>query len=51
MIPLLLLYRGSKIFPSFVKFLLSNDPSDGLELALVDELRGLDEHLKEHVCL
>ncbi|KAH7672682.1 Glutathione dehydrogenase (ascorbate) protein [Dioscorea alata] len=39
---------GSKIFPSFVKFLLSNDPSDGSEQALVDELHGLDEHLKEH---
>ncbi|KAJ0983953.1 hypothetical protein J5N97_002309 [Dioscorea zingiberensis] len=39
---------GSKIFPSFVKFLKSNDPSDGSEQALVDELRVLDEHLKEH---
>ncbi|KAM0941296.1 putative glutathione dehydrogenase (ascorbate) [Dioscorea sansibarensis] len=39
---------GSKIFPSFVKFLVSNDPGDGSEQVLVDELRGLDDHLKEH---
>ncbi|KAL6977304.1 Glutathione S-transferase dhar1, mitochondrial [Sarracenia purpurea var. burkii] len=39
---------GSKIFPSFVKFLKSKDPSDGTEQALLDELKALDEHLKEH---
>ena len=33
-----------------MKFLVSNDPSDGSEQVLVDELRGLDDHLKEHVC-
>ncbi|KZV24701.1 dehydroascorbate reductase family protein [Dorcoceras hygrometricum] len=37
---------GSKIFPSFVKFLTSKDPNDGSEKALVDELKALDEHLK-----
>ncbi|XP_010920727.1 probable glutathione S-transferase DHAR1, cytosolic isoform X1 [Elaeis guineensis] len=39
---------GSKIFPSFVKFLKSKDPNDGSEQALLDELRALDEHLKAH---
>nr|CAD1828744.1 unnamed protein product [Ananas comosus var. bracteatus] len=39
---------GSKLFPSFVKFLTSKDPNDGSEQALLDELRSLDEHLKEH---
>nr|ABM91437.1 dehydroascorbate reductase [Ipomoea batatas]ALP06092.1 dehydroascorbate reductase [Ipomoea batatas]GME11402.1 dehydroascorbate reductase [Ipomoea batatas] len=39
---------GSKIFPSFVKFLTSKDPSDGTEQALVEELKALDEHLKAH---
>ncbi|XP_042017972.1 glutathione S-transferase DHAR2-like [Salvia splendens] len=37
---------GSKIFPTFVKFLLSKDASDGTEQALLDELKALDEHLK-----
>ncbi|KAF7131599.1 hypothetical protein RHSIM_Rhsim09G0160000 [Rhododendron simsii] len=37
-----------KIFPSFVKFLKSKDPSDDTEQALLDELKALDEHLKEH---
>ncbi|KAL2230272.1 glutathione S-transferase DHAR2-like [Sesamum indicum] len=37
---------GSKIFPSFVKFLKSKDPTDGSEQALLDELKALDEHLK-----
>lgn len=41
--------RGSKIFPSFVKFLKSKDPNDGSEQTLLDELRALDEHLKAHV--
>ncbi|GMP68688.1 hypothetical protein CsSME_00028227 [Camellia sinensis var. sinensis] len=39
---------GSKIFPSFIKFLKSKDPSDGSEQALLDELKALDEHLKAH---
>ncbi|KAG5533307.1 hypothetical protein RHGRI_027485 [Rhododendron griersonianum] len=39
---------ASKIFPSFIKFLKSKDPSDGTEQALLDELKALDEHLKEH---
>ncbi|KAL4189071.1 hypothetical protein AMTRI_Chr08g205140 [Amborella trichopoda] len=39
---------GSKIFPSFVKFLKSKDPSDSSEQALLDELRALDDHLKAH---
>ncbi|KAG5557333.1 hypothetical protein RHGRI_007551 [Rhododendron griersonianum] len=39
---------GSKIFPSFVKFLKSKDPNDGSEQALLDELKALDEHLKAH---
>ncbi|XP_073129202.1 glutathione S-transferase DHAR2-like [Henckelia pumila] len=37
---------GSKLFPSFVKFLTSKDPADGTEQALLDELKALDEHLK-----
>jgi hypothetical protein len=41
--------RGSKIFPSFVKFLKSKDASDGSEKALLDELHELDEHMKAHV--
>lgn len=39
---------GSKILSSFVKFLKSKDPNDGSEQALLEELRALDEHLKEH---
>ncbi|KAG9453855.1 hypothetical protein H6P81_006759 [Aristolochia fimbriata] len=39
---------GSKIFPSFVKFLKSKDPADGSEQALLDELKALDDHLKAH---
>lgn len=39
---------GSKIFPSFVKFLKSKDPNDGTEQALLEELKALDEHLKSH---
>ncbi|GFP96763.1 glutathione s-transferase dhar2 [Phtheirospermum japonicum] len=37
---------GSKLFPSFVKFLKSKDPTDGSEEALLNELKALDEHLK-----
>jgi hypothetical protein len=44
-------YRGSKIFPSFVKFLKSKDPNDGTEQALLEELKALDGHLKVHVCI
>ncbi|KAM0953612.1 putative glutathione dehydrogenase (ascorbate) [Dioscorea sansibarensis] len=39
---------GSKIFPTFVKFLKSKDPNDGSEQALLAELQALDEHLKKH---
>ncbi|KAJ7975874.1 Glutathione S-transferase [Quillaja saponaria] len=39
---------GSKIFSSFVSFLKSKDPKDGTEQALLNELKALDEHLKEH---
>ncbi|KAI3734824.1 hypothetical protein L6452_14303 [Arctium lappa] len=39
---------GSKIFPNFVSFLKSKDANDGMEQALVDELKALDEHLKNH---
>ncbi|KAJ3680838.1 hypothetical protein LUZ60_015327 [Juncus effusus] len=39
---------GSKIFPSFVKFLKSKDSNDGSEQALIDELNALNEHLKSH---
>ncbi|KAL8463174.1 hypothetical protein ACS0TY_033985 [Phlomoides rotata] len=37
---------GSKLLPTFVKFLKSKDPNDGSEQALLDELKALDEHLK-----
>ncbi|KAJ7523443.1 hypothetical protein O6H91_18G050700 [Diphasiastrum complanatum] len=37
---------GLKIFPMFVKFLKSKDPSDGSEQALIQELQDLNEHLK-----
>ncbi|XP_024990484.1 glutathione S-transferase DHAR2-like [Cynara cardunculus var. scolymus] len=40
--------RGSKIFPKFVAFLKSKDANDGTEQALVEELKALDEHLKNH---
>lgn len=43
-------FRGSKIFPSFVKFLKSKDPNDGTEQALLEELEALDNHLKARVC-
>ncbi|KAL3523765.1 hypothetical protein ACH5RR_016599 [Cinchona calisaya] len=39
---------GSKVLPSFVKFLKSKDPNDGTEQALLEELKALDEHLKSH---
>ncbi|KAG0450394.1 hypothetical protein HPP92_026805 [Vanilla planifolia] len=39
---------ASKIFSSFVAFLKSKDPNDGSEQALVNELKSLDEHIKNH---
>uniref|UniRef100_A0A2P2IQF9 Dehydroascorbate reductase n=1 Tax=Rhizophora mucronata TaxID=61149 RepID=A0A2P2IQF9_RHIMU len=39
---------GSKIFPSLVKFLKSKDPNDGSEQALLEELKALDDHLRQH---
>ncbi|KAL5733338.1 hypothetical protein ACOSQ2_033030 [Xanthoceras sorbifolium] len=39
---------GSKIFPSFVKFLMSKDPSDGTEQALLEELKALNEHIEKN---
>ncbi|XP_071732857.1 glutathione S-transferase DHAR2-like [Rutidosis leptorrhynchoides] len=39
---------GSKIFPKFIAFLKSKDENDGTEQALVDELKALDEHLKNN---
>ena len=46
-----LAHRGSKINGAFVKMLKSKDPNDGSELALLEELKALDEHLKAHVCV
>ncbi|KAH7300088.1 hypothetical protein KP509_24G044500 [Ceratopteris richardii] len=37
---------ASKIFPCFVKFLKSKDPSDGTEEALLTELKSLNDHLQ-----
>ncbi|MQM09113.1 hypothetical protein Taro_041976 [Colocasia esculenta] len=34
--------------PEFASFLKSKDSDDGTEQALLDELRALDEHLKDH---
>ncbi|CAA6654875.1 unnamed protein product [Spirodela intermedia] len=39
---------GSKLFSSFIGFLKSNDPNDGSEQALLQELQALDNHLKDH---
>jgi len=39
---------GSKIFSTFIPFLKSKDPNDGTEQALLNELRALDEHLKDN---
>lgn len=39
---------GSKIFPSFVKFLKSKDPADGSEEALVSELTVFNDYLKDN---
>jgi glutathione S-transferase len=37
---------GVKLFPTFLAFLKSKDPSDGTEDALLAELKALDEHFK-----
>ncbi|XP_047337280.1 glutathione S-transferase DHAR2-like [Impatiens glandulifera] len=39
---------GSKIFSSFTTFLISKNSSDGSEKVLLNELKALNEHLKEH---
>lgn len=39
---------GSKIFPKFVAFLKSKDPSDGTEQELLDELTAFNDYLKEN---
>ncbi|KAK6775023.1 hypothetical protein RDI58_026024 [Solanum bulbocastanum] len=40
---------GSKIFPKFVAFLKSKDPTDGTEQALLDELTAFNDCLKENL--
>lgn len=39
---------GAEIFDKFGAFLKSKDASDGTEQILVDELKAVDEHLKNH---
>ncbi|CAI9296028.1 unnamed protein product [Lactuca saligna] len=39
---------GSEIYSNFVTFLKSKDDNDGTEQALLDELKALEEHLKNH---
>jgi glutathione S-transferase len=39
---------GGKLFGAFVQFLVSKDPSDGKEQALLDELKAVDTYLKEN---
>ncbi|XP_062150762.1 glutathione S-transferase DHAR3, chloroplastic [Alnus glutinosa] len=39
---------GSKIFSTFIGFLKSKNPSDGTEQALLNELRSLNNYLKEN---
>ena len=39
---------GSKVFPSFVKFLKSSDPSDDTEANLLAELEALEASLATH---
>lgn len=39
---------GSKIFSTFIGFLKSNDPNDGTEQALLNELTSFNDHLKEN---
>lgn len=42
---------GSKIFSTFIAFLISKDSSDGTELALLNELKSFDGYIKENVSL
>ncbi|CAK9175610.1 unnamed protein product [Ilex paraguariensis] len=39
---------GSKIFPAFIGFLKSKDPSDGTEQALLNELTAFNDYIKEN---
>lgn len=39
---------GSKVFPAFVGFLKSKDPSDGKEQELLNELSSFNDNLKEN---
>nr|ANH58210.1 glutathione S-transferase [Dracaena cambodiana] len=39
---------GSKIFSTFIAFLISKDSSDGTELALLNELKSFDGYIKEN---
>lgn len=39
---------GSKIFPTFFKFVKSKDSNDGSEQALLEELKALNEHLEKN---
>lgn len=39
---------GSKIFPAFIGFLKSKDPSDGTEQTLLNELASFDDYIKEN---
>ncbi|KNA12785.1 hypothetical protein SOVF_122820 [Spinacia oleracea] len=39
---------GSKIFPAFVGFIKSKDPSDGKEQGLLNELSSFNDYLKEN---
>ncbi|CAM6128733.1 unnamed protein product [Calypogeia fissa] len=39
---------GGKLFGAFVQFLVSKDENDGKEEALLEELKALNEYLKEH---
>ncbi|KAK4366931.1 hypothetical protein RND71_014811 [Anisodus tanguticus] len=41
---------GSKIFPKFVAFVKSKDPSDGTEQAILDEQTSFSDYLKENRC-
>ncbi|XP_068659152.1 probable glutathione S-transferase DHAR2, chloroplastic [Aristolochia californica] len=39
---------GAKIFPTFIGFLKSKDPSDGTEQALLTELTSFNDHIKDN---
>ncbi|MQM17334.1 hypothetical protein Taro_050303 [Colocasia esculenta] len=39
---------GAKIFPTFIGFLKSKDPSDGTEQALLTELTSFNDYIKEN---